>query len=179
MQGTAPDDFWGLQKARRIFSSPRIDRDLVTDFFMLFARAEHALKRAGYVSPDRNDTPRIMWDNFARTVGQRIFDVGVPSVDDAIAYLQKHPPKRQVVKNGDLVWEDRVSQDARDPVFLIRSLTTVRNNLFHGGKEIEGLLAERDRSLLRSSLILLAHTVGLDAKVLRAFGELPREQYAA
>jgi hypothetical protein len=84
MQGTAPDDFWGLQRARRIFSSPRIDRDLVTDFFMVFARAEYALKRAGYVSPDASGAPRIRWDNFARTVDQKLFDAGLPHVyDDA------------------------------------------------------------------------------------------------
>lgn len=179
MPAIASDDFWGLPNARRIFSAPRIDRDLVADFFMVFARAEHALKRAGYVTADRYDAPRIMWDDFARHVGAKLFDGGIPDVDTAIAYLQNHPPRREVVRSGTLDWEARTTNDPKDPVFLIRSLTTVRNNLFHGGKEINGLLAERDRSLLRSSLILLAHVLGLIPKVRRAFEELPPEQYAA
>jgi len=77
MQGTEADDFWGLVRAGRIFSSPRIDRDLVTDFFMEFARAEYALKRAGYVGPDVHCAPQIKWDDFARSVGEKLFDTYV------------------------------------------------------------------------------------------------------
>ena len=58
-------------------------------------------------------------------------------------------------------------------------ITTVRNNLFHGGKKVTGMFAERDYRLVQSSLVILAHAIGLGTNVQHAFEELPPEQDTA
>jgi hypothetical protein len=176
MQITESDHLLPLRGAQRLFSSPRINRELVTDFFMTFARTEYALKRAGYVEAGRSDEPRIKWDDFARSIGDTLLNSCSPAVAEAISYLSSNPPQKQVVRHRGLGWEPRTSDNPRDPVFLMRSITTVRNNLFHGGKEVTGRLAERDHGLVQSSLVILAHAIGLDTNVQHAFEELPPEQ---
>lgn len=167
-----------LAPAKVLFSSPRIDRELLADFFMIFARAEYALKEAGFVRSDKGK-PVIRWDEFAEKIGRSLLDSSEPAVTKAIKYLAENPPARQVVKDGSLTWQPRTSGDPRDPVFLIRSVTTVRNNLFHGGKRIAGVLAERDLLLLVSCLNILSYAISLNQEVLQVFEELPAEVGAA
>jgi len=161
-----------LSSAKRLFSSPQIDKDLLTDFFMTFARAEYALKEAGYLS--EQNPPRVRWDQFASKIGEHLLTSDEPAVEQAIKYLTTNPPARQVVKDKSLIWEPRTCDKRKpDPVFLIRSITTVRNNLFHGGKKIRGPLAERDFRLLLSCLNLLSFALTLDREVLHFFKEDP------
>lgn len=164
-----------LPAARALFSPVRIDRELVAEFFMRFARAEFALKRAKFVRPGKFGEPKIKWDDFATVCGSRLFDSTDPSITAAIAYLVEHPPKQEIVAFP--YWRSRPIDNPKDPVFLIKSICTVRNNLFHGGKEIEGLLAERDRQLILSALQVLCFAVSLQEEVSEAFGELPPEHF--
>ena len=90
--------------------------------------------------------------------------------------MHDKPPQKQVLKDGRLVWKDRLATNPDDPVFLIRSVTAVRNNLFHGGKEVVGLVAERDRQLLQHSLLFLAYCLTLNPDVHAAFGEQTRRR---
>src|SRR5439155_6616575 len=85
-----------------LFSPARLDRDLVADFFMLFARAEFALKRAGFASPGRGDKINVDWDGFARSLGRPVTKPADPQVADAVRYLQARPPRKQVLKDGRL-----------------------------------------------------------------------------
>jgi hypothetical protein len=170
-----------LAPASPLFSSRRIDKELLADFFMTFARAEYALKEAGYFRADKNGAPLIQWHDFARKIGESLSKSDESAVLKAIQYLADNPPRKQVVnKDGRLTWKSRASDAAqRDPLFLIQSVTTVRNNLFHGGKQISGLLEERDRLLLISCLNLLSYAISLDQDVLHSFEELPIEVGAA
>lgn len=139
---------------------------------MTFARAEYALKKAGYLSEQK--TPKIRWDKFAAKIGERLLASDEPAVQQAIKSLAENPPAKQVVKDGSLIWESRKCDKRKpDPLFVILSVTTVRNNLFHGGKKIHGTLAERDFRLLLSCLKLLSCALTLDRDVLRFFQEVP------
>lgn len=74
----------------------------------------------------------------------------------AVEYILSHPPKKQVIRNGFLDWEDSApstdSQADRIRLYVRR----VRNNLFHGGKFNGRWLApERSEALLRHSLVIL------------------------
>jgi hypothetical protein len=166
-----------LASARRLFSSSQIDKDLLTDFFMTFARAEYALKEAGYLS--KRKVPQVQWDKFALKVGDRLLASDEPAVKQAIRYLVEHPPAKQVVKDKSLIWEPRkCDKRSPDPAFLILSVTTVRNNLFHGSKNIHGPLAERDFRLLLSCLNLLSYALTLENNVLRSFKGVPVSEVA-
>lgn len=161
-----------LASAKRLFSSSLLDRDLLMDFFMTFARAEYALKEAGYLS--KQNPPRVQWDRFASKIGEGLLAADEPAVKHAIEYLDTNPPAKQVVKGKSLIWEPRKCDKQRtDPIFLIRSITTVRNNLFHGSKKIHGPLAERDFRLLLSCLNLLSFALTLDKDVLHFFKDVP------
>lgn len=175
MPGTSVRDRLHELIPNQLFSPTRFDRDLVADFFMLFARAEFALKRAAFASQGSADRINVEWDRFAKSLGRAVVEPTDPRLVEAVKYLQENPPRKQIFKNGRLEWKDRKPDAPDDPVFLIRSITTVRNNLFHGGKEIVGLMAERDRQLLQNSLLLLAHCLKLNPAVLEAFGELGPE----
>lgn len=160
-----------------LFSPARLDRELIADFFMLFARAEFALKKAEFTSLCRSEGEKIVvdWDRFALSLGPTLTDPADPEIRDAVKYLQEKPPQKQVWKNRRIDWKKRECTDTGDPVFVVRSVTTVRNNLFHGGKEVVGLMAERDRELLQNCLLVLAFSLTLNADVIKAFGELGPE----
>ncbi len=179
MEGKSVHDRLSELVPAHLFSAARLDRDLVADFFMLFARAEFALKKAGFASPRGGEAVGVDWDGFARSLGCAVTTAADRRIVEAVKYLQEKPPKKQVLRNDRLEWKDRKCPDFDDPVFLIRSVTTVRNNLFHGGKEVVALMAERDRHLLQHSLLFLAYCLTLNADVLAAFGELGPEMAVA
>lgn len=79
-----------------------VPRELTLEFLATFARFEFALKKAGYaygddskVSPD--------WDSFGNDVAQLDAAALAPALN-ACQYLQRHPPKKQVLDHGVLRW---------------------------------------------------------------------------
>jgi hypothetical protein len=177
-----PDYLLSVPGARQLFSPTRVDLHLVVNFFMTFARAEWALKRAGFFSArgKLKDEIKIEWDKFAESIASSVKAVPDARLRDAIDYLTGNPPRRHIVNaSGELDWIPREPRNHSDAVFLVRSITTVRNNLFHGGKELSWLMAERDQRLLESSLLVLTYCIGLNSKVVGAFAELAPEPAAA
>lgn len=159
-----------LPRNHALFAATRFDRETVADFLLLFSRAEYALKAAGLVSAGAADAPQISWDRFANTLPGKLSPPPDPAIADALQYLQHHPPDRQVLKQGHLRWLPRtISSGQSEEAFLIRSITTVRNNLFHGGKELARPFAERDRLLVRSALLVLAYALSRHETVLAAY----------
>jgi hypothetical protein len=181
MQTFSARDLLNMFVPADLFSPGRLDRDLVADFFMLFARAEFALKDAGFVRGlgKKKDEPSVDWNRFARALGSKLTSPDDPRIQEAVRFLQEKPPKKQVYRDRQLKWEPRECTNFTDPEFVIRSITTVRNNLFHGGKEIVGLMAERDRELVQNSLVVLAYCMTLNERVLRALNDLPPESAVA
>jgi hypothetical protein len=168
--------FSSLSEASNLFGSRRIDRDLVANFFMTFSRAEYALKRAGFFSRDKGGGVDIQWDKFADSIAHSLTGTKDTRLTRAINYLTEHPPRKQFVNAvGHLDWKERKKGNQSDAVFVVRSITTVRNNLFHGGKEVAWTMAERDHDLIENSLIVLAHCLNQNHEVRIAFAELPAE----
>ncbi len=156
----------GFPAAERVFLTRSVDRELVLSFLMAFARAEHALKEAEFAEM-QNGAITICWDRFARALGRKALESEDIQTQDAINYLTAHPPKKQVLPPKR--WKKREPQRGQEPEFLVRSVTTVRNNLFHGGKEMTESLVERDQQLIRSSLLVLRHLVNSHELLREAF----------
>lgn len=150
-----------------LFSPDQFDRDLVRDFLFAFSRAEYALKTAGFLKRGGYDEPKIEWRRFAETIAVELDGTLLDEkVLQAREYLSEHPPDRQVFPKSGLQWQPRVQRpDQTNAQFLIESVTQVRNNLFHGGKELMGRLAERDRELVEAALIMVVFAVSLDDRV--------------
>ncbi len=150
-----------------------IDEKLVLQFLYTFSRFEYALKRSRYHGPDGN-VAHADWDRFENDLGV------LPLADLAPVlacgnYILAKPPKTQVVKGGGLSWEDS-APTASEIKSLLVYVCRIRNNLFHGGKFLEGAVhdAARDKDLLCggvSVLNALLHVPGLPAAIKHYFEE--------
>ncbi|OGQ17655.1 MAG: hypothetical protein A3C54_01165 [Deltaproteobacteria bacterium RIFCSPHIGHO2_02_FULL_60_17] len=90
--------------------------------------------------------------------------------NEAVEYLCKQPPKKQIVIEGKLDWAAaRQDQPESKSQYVLRLVRTVRNNLFHGGKfpEPTGPIAESagDQVLLKHGLSVLAGCVEMEPRL--------------
>jgi len=119
-------------------------------FFIKFARFEHAMNKAGYVSADRREQARADWAKLRDSVefGALVDDL---VADRSVRYLIDNPPNwlRYDARRDALEWEPYGGgQDTANAV--VWAPNRVRNNLFHGDKEFDG--TERDADLLNGGL---------------------------
>jgi hypothetical protein len=141
------------------------------EFFREFARCEYCLKTVGLRIPKRRD-PTADWGAFAHEV-QAVFATP-PSAEMAAAikyYLEK-PPKKQVLRNGLLDWNETQPDHKNQAELVLRLVYRTRNNLFHGGK-FNGHWFEPQRSeeLLRHGLCILPSVVAAHPKVSEAYAQ--------
>jgi hypothetical protein len=126
-------------------------------FFKLFAQYEYALKAMKFYKKGRNNQATPDWDRFANEIGKLVLDCQDEQTMSAISYLLEFPPKQQIIKNGELDW-DNVSNTEKTAQVLFAHVRRVRNNLYHGGKfngrwfEAEG---DRSHELISNSLTVL------------------------
>lgn len=141
---------------------------LSLEVFREFARCEYALKAAGFRSGGNNVSAD--WRAFADTVDPQLAHPRDPDVAAAIDYLLRHPPKKQVLRGGQLAWDDTPPQSASHADLVLAYVRRVRNNLFHGGK-FNGHWFEPQRSteLLAHSLCILRYVVQANERVREAY----------
>jgi hypothetical protein len=143
------------------------DTDLIFDFFVVFSRFEFALKRSGYFkgNEDRVDPD---WDQFCSKVHNKFNKAVSPEFERACEYYTTKPPKKQIIRNGKVVWKDNMQGTGESEFrWIIRSIKTVRNNLFHGAKFPFSLT--RDTELLSFGLVLLHECMKYDPHVEKEF----------
>jgi hypothetical protein len=137
------------------WSDPAL-HDLAAEFFREFSRTEYALKTAGWVLPGPSGEAKPDWDRFAREAGARLLQLPQPHVRAAAEYILTNPPKKQVVTDDGLSWQESRAVDLTDGVRLLVFLRRIRNNLFHGGKfNGRWLQPERSYELIKHGLVLL------------------------
>lgn len=149
-----------------------LDRELLLEFFVRFAKAEYALKRSGYIL-DRSDRAEPNWDAFASANESRFPATVTPEVREAVNFLLAQPPRKQVAPSGTLAWQSTERHGEPELKWLLLLVRRVRNNLFHGGKFAAGPehdLARRT-DLIRSSILVLSHAMTLEANVAEYFAE--------
>lgn len=119
-----------------------------SNFLAHSPRIEYALKRAGYVDGDEMRV-NADWDKFGRDLAMLGADVLAPVIGSC-PYLASHPPKKQVLDGGQLVWKACGPSGGSAVEEILLSVRTVRNNVFHGGKFPDGPVAEplRDEHLI-------------------------------
>lgn len=160
----------GTSNTLRNTSAPetRLTR-LTAEFFRTFARMEYALKAAGYHRGEGDANPD--WQRFAVTVEGAVANPDDRRLRAAIDYISQRPPRKQVIRNGQLAWEDAIPQTNSQADLLLLYVRRVRNNLFHGGK-FNGHWFEPERSdaLIRHSLVILRACRDASDEVTRAYG---------
>jgi hypothetical protein len=129
------------------------DARLIFEFFMVFSRFEFALKRSGYFRGDSNRAEPD-WDKFCNTFSDGFDKTISPGFIQACEYYTTYPPRKQVVKDNQVVWKENIQgKEECEFSWIIRSIRTVRNNLFHGGKFPYDQV--RNNALLFHGLVIL------------------------
>lgn len=151
-------------------------KETVVKFFVVFSRFEYALKRAGYVSGNDKGASSN-WDKFASDMEDAFGPDQTAELQDAVAYLQDFPPKKQIVQDDELGWRDSMPSTNEPRLkWLLKLVRTVRNNLFHGEK-LHALVGghfprdvdlTRDINLIRHSLVVLYACLDLHPEVRRS-----------
>lgn len=136
---------------------------LILDFILWFSRLEFAMKSTpGFYKPNP------LSPNW-QSIYQLLINQQIPqSLSNTIIYLRENPPNIQADVED---WQPIPNNT--DWVLLIKSLKTVRNNLFHGGKHVGGriLQEERDVLLLTHGLLIIKEIVKAAPEQIQVFFE--------
>lgn len=169
------------------------DLHIAIKFFCIFARFEHALKAAGYLTDRRRtETQRrkaeAEWSSYFRERDGNAYLEQLrtrPTTREACAYFIAQPPLVQFVEGEDLQWRpntDTYPTPLRTAEHLSLALRALRNNLFHGGKELARNDAEvkRNRDLFLHAITLLEAFIEDDPKLQPHYhGELGANSWAS
>lgn len=152
-----------------------VDRDLLLQFVSAFSRFEYSLKRSGYLKAGKK--AEADWDTYANGLRGRFSTVGQRTFQDAVKFLINDPPKTQIVSESGLGWSSTPMGDGElYERYVLRLVSTVRNNLFHGGKypHPHGPIVDiaRNKRLLEAGVTVLSQCLELSETVRVAFEEV-------
>ncbi len=155
----------------RIFPRLPLPPELSYEFLGTFARCEYALKGAGFAKGGANSVDPD-WNSFAKSIDWHFRRVKNPEFVEAIDFLLKEPPRKQVLRDGLIAWKesppDPKLPKAQQVLLLVRR---IRNNMFHGAKvwSPDYDNRERDVKLVRAALTVLKECVLLSRHVQLAY----------
>ena len=132
------------------------------------------VKREGFLRLDK-PTAEANWTKFGRDIAEKFEKVETIGFAAAAAKLRALSPRKQIQTNKILGWRELVQQqNESNAEYTLRLLTTVRNNLFHGGKYPDGDIPEvsRDKEVLRAALDVLNGCYELHAGVRNRIDEI-------
>ncbi len=145
-------------------------QNLLFDFFLVFSHFEYSLKKAGFCK-SRSNFISANWQGFAKSARssfeQRLGENNSTSLAEAVSYLCKNPPRKQILREGTLEWEEKALEGGSKSRLLssLDAVFRVRNNLFHGDKLAvfsSDSQQERVRRLLEYSLIIIDECLRLE-----------------
>lgn len=139
-----------------LFKSLQHESELPYKFFFAIARVEYALKASGYRF-ERRGALWPDWDDFANNCSD-LDGVQDDNLHAALDYLYKYPPKKQIIRNDRLDFEETLA-NGRNNKETCKLVRAVRNNLFHGVKFPYDLA--RDNDLITSALMVLEALLNL------------------
>ena len=146
-----------------IYTEIDFDRDLVFKFFTIFCMFEYALKQGKY--KNKSGDAKADWNKFARDVHKKFDPNSDPDLIKAVKYFLSTPPKKQVIEDGQVVFQDCPAAKNTNTEDLSVYIRRVRNNLFHGGKFRYD--RPRDTNLIQYALTILEAWAHLDQDVYR------------
>lgn len=116
-------------------SSLNLDRGILAEFLINFARFEYAVKAAGY-SRNKSGYAEPDWSNFCASLTTDFWSAPDANLSPHLNYVRRKPPKKLVkLKNGSLKWKSRIPDTAwSEPRKILFLAQGVRNNVVHGSK---------------------------------------------
>jgi hypothetical protein len=149
-------------------------KELIHRFFIVFSRFECALK-ASYATTCNNNNNNIVhacWDAFLASMTNYDSVKKTESINNAIDYLTKYPPKIQTLQDHQLGWKEKPFDSNHTLIEnLSWSIRRIRNNLFHGGKFNSNYEngVSRNHILLENAIVILEHWLQLKDTVKQNF----------
>ena len=152
--------------------SLNLDRSLLAEFLISFARFEYAVKAAGhsknsagYAVPD--------WENYCASIATDFWTTPSQEFGRHLSYIRRKPPKKLVkLASGALKWKAR-SQDAgwTEPRKILHLAQGVRNNVVHGSKFTARESPEHNRNikLMAAATAILAEFLSNSDRVSEVF----------
>jgi hypothetical protein len=141
---------------------------LAGEMLTTFARFEYALKAAGFHKGEGTAEPN--WRSFAESIPDLFDEPDDGALREAVRYILDHPPKKQIIADGNLAWNDSAAVTDLQSDRVLIYVRRVRNNLFHGGKFNGRWFApQRSELLLRHSLAILRACLDASDPVRQAF----------
>jgi hypothetical protein len=153
-----------------------LDRDILLNFFMTFARCEFALKTGGFAERGYRkgvgNEAQADWDAFAQAISSS-FQAGLePETKAACARLIEARPWELVLINGNVMWQQQTRR-ARETLAenALAAVKRLRNNLFHGNEAsgVQGYTTEQTEQLLCDAVMVLQASVILRPAVQAAY----------
>jgi hypothetical protein len=163
--------------ARSLLDQLGTSSESLLEFVAIYARLEHALKRAGR-AVQRGKRLEVRWEELVSAVEPHFRPTPNSELHSAVVYIAEHPPKRQILREGRVTWRD-IPSDRTDISLgkLLEHVRRIRNNLFHGGKYATAPIPDpaRNQRLLQSATLVLCEIVRLsreyDDHVFHAFAD--------
>lgn len=151
------------RRRRRMRVSPKSAYDQLS----WFARVEFVLKRdPATCMGQEGQRAEAHWDAFDNLVKVDL-DGHAEMTAELRDLLLNPPPKAEVVHGGVGRLEDKPLGAAHPGAALLHAARRIRNNLFHGGKELPELHAGRDEALVQAAVIVLRTAASLSPAVRR------------
>lgn len=144
--------------------------ELAFNFFTEFARCEYCLKAVGLRKNTRDAQPN--WRAFAVEVVDLFENPQRDELKTAINYFITHPPKKQIVLDDHLDWDQQLPSHKSKADLVLQLICRVRNNLFHGGKFNDHWFEpQRSEELIRFGLIVLKACIENHPSVQEAYAQ--------
>lgn len=134
------------------YATLAVPKDLVADFFGVFARCEFAMKDTHLYERAEGGRAAPAWRALANDAAGWLPVAPGSDLDNAIDVLTLNPPRVQLLGGA---WVAEPLPGAGRVAQAVNAATRVRNNLFHGGKHTAEAAPGRDEQLVRSALTLL------------------------
>lgn len=134
------------------YSTLAVPKDLVADFFGVFARCEFAMKDTHLYERADGGRAAPAWRALANDAAGGLPVAPGSDLHHAIDVLTLNPPRVQLLGGA---WVAEPLPGAGRAAQAVNATAGVRNNLFHGGKHTPEAAPGRDELLVRSALTLL------------------------
>lgn len=145
---------------------------LIQRFFFTFSRFECALKQSiEFAKTAQHGGVEADWEKFIKNV-KPVFDKNRSlALQEAVDFLLKNPPKKQVIHDNKIVFVDINTKGKSEIDCLKLYIKTIRNNLFHGGKFYGRMHPEDSRNykLLLNGIIVMDELISLNKSVNKNF----------
>lgn len=119
------------------------------EFFYWFSRFEFVLKENGFLKSEESGAKaEPSWEKFRERYKEEY-----QASDEAKSLIELHPKRQVISAYKQLDWKPvGIDHCNNDLCRVIAMLSTIRNNLFHGGKHGDIEVDDKNRNLLLLSL---------------------------